>query len=99
MSSWLYYASAGVVEPACLPETEGQRLWAGLRRHFHSVARLALPTCRYELPSDFNTLLLQYRRAGGGSCTARMYSDANDTLLSREGARCSGNSGPAANVG
>ncbi|KAL4452533.1 hypothetical protein ABPG75_008195 [Micractinium tetrahymenae] len=74
---------------ASQPGREAQRPWTA--EHVHTPAARDFPPGAtrkrplifvYELPGDFATLMLQYRRAGGGSCTARMYNDANDTLLS-----------------
>ena len=50
----------------------------GLFAHFYYCWR------RYELPSDYSTLMLQYRH-GGDSCVPRHFAPGNESQLSSEG--------------
>lgn len=42
--------------------------------------------CRYELPNDYSTLMVQYRQ-GGEACVPRTYTPGNGTRLSGECSR------------
>ncbi|KAL4426069.1 hypothetical protein ABPG77_007865 [Micractinium sp. CCAP 211/92] len=82
-------AHQSVSADATQPGREEQRPWIAEHVHTPAAREFASGATRkrplifvYELPSDFSTLMLQYRQAGGGSCTARTYTDANSTLLS-----------------
>ena len=46
-------------------------------------ALLCLLCCRYELPSEYSTLTVQYRY-GGDDCVARYYNLDNGTVLSEQ---------------